>query len=395
MERVAELVRLGGLLALPAPTGPVHAVTAERVALEPREEVVEDLLADPPAAPRRELQPLPVAREVAGLLESAGQVIERVEVADRLVAQQVAHLVAVDVGEIARTLDVGEGVLHAVHRREPFDLGQGAFESERLVAAERDALTKAAGQEQVQVRRELGEVDQQPVVAQERLHHRFELGPLLRRHRPQEGLHRGHARGELVDDVVEALGAGEEAAVLRQELADVRVAAADPLPDELVEVADHLAVRGEVLRAHGADRVRHARDVLVEHLATELADEVVVALAGLGLEEVVVAETAQPLPDVRGETVELVEPLGGDVAQHLAQVGVVRSLGRGLLQPPFHPGALLGHDLVELATDVAEDVAEPVAFESLLAPTLEAVHQVAQAGEVRPRRDRPCASRAP
>ena len=50
MERVAELVRLGRLLALAAPPGPVDPVAAERVARQPREQVVEDLLADPPAA---------------------------------------------------------------------------------------------------------------------------------------------------------------------------------------------------------------------------------------------------------------------------------------------------------------------------------------------------------
>ena len=96
VERVAELVRLGRLLALPAPAGTLDAMAAERVALEPREQVVEHLLADPPAAPRRQLEPLPVAGQVAGLLEPPGQVVERVEVADGVVAQQVAHLVAVD-----------------------------------------------------------------------------------------------------------------------------------------------------------------------------------------------------------------------------------------------------------------------------------------------------------
>ena len=61
VERVAELVRLGRLVALPSPAAAIDAVTTERVALEPREQVVEDLLADlaaaragsAPAAPRR------------------------------------------------------------------------------------------------------------------------------------------------------------------------------------------------------------------------------------------------------------------------------------------------------------------------------------------------------
>ena len=139
--------------------------------------------------------------------------------------------------------------------------------------AERDPLAQAAGQQQVEVARELGEVHAEPVVLEERVHHRLELGALLGRHRAQERLHRGHPRGELVDDVVEGPGAREEPAVLREELADVRVVAADPLAEELVEVAHHLAVRGEVLRAHRADRVRQALHVLVEHLPAEPVDE--------------------------------------------------------------------------------------------------------------------------
>ena len=47
---------------------------------------------------RGELEPLPVAGEVAGLLEPAGEVVERVEVAHRVVAEQVADLVAIDRG---------------------------------------------------------------------------------------------------------------------------------------------------------------------------------------------------------------------------------------------------------------------------------------------------------
>ena len=68
---------------------------------QPREQVVEDLLADPAAAARRQLEALAVARQVAGLLEPAGEVVERVEVADRVVAEQLADLVAVDRREVA------------------------------------------------------------------------------------------------------------------------------------------------------------------------------------------------------------------------------------------------------------------------------------------------------
>ena len=108
----------------------------------------------------------------------------------------------------------------------------------------RHAIAEAAGQDQVEVRGELGEVDEQAVVAEQRLHHRFELGALLGAERPQQRLHRGHPLGELLEDVVERLGAREEPAVLGEELRDVWLVTADPVAEELVEVAHHLAVRG-------------------------------------------------------------------------------------------------------------------------------------------------------
>ena len=75
--------------------------------------------------------------------------------------------------------------------------------------------------------------------------------------------------------------------------------------------------------------------------------------------------------------------LADDVAEHVAQVVASASAGlRRVVEPPLDAGPLLGHDLVELAPDVAQDVVELVALEQLLAPPLEALHQVAQAGHV-------------
>ena len=291
-------------------------------------------------------------------------------------------------GQVGRRFDVGQGVGQLVHRLEPGDLRQCALEAERLVATERHPVAEPARQQQVEVRGELGEVDQEPVVAQQRLHHRLELGALLRAHRAHQRLHRGHPLGELVDDVVEGPGAREELAVLGQELRRVRVAATDPLADQLVEVADHLAVRGEVLRAHRLDRLGHPFDELVEHLALELLDELVEPLARVRLEEVVVLQAADPLADVRRKAVELVEPLGRHVAEHRPQVlGRLAVVGpRRLVEPPLDARPLLGDDLLELAPDVAEDVVELVALEHLLAPALEPLDQVAQAGHVAARR---------
>ena len=125
-------------------------------------------------------------------------------------------------GQIGRRFDVRQGVGQLVHRLEPVDLRQCAVEAEWLVATERHPVAEPARQQQVEVRGELGEVDQEPVVAQEGVHHRLELGALLRAHRAHQRLHRRHPLGELVDDVVEGAGAREELAVLGQELRRVR-----------------------------------------------------------------------------------------------------------------------------------------------------------------------------
>ncbi len=62
--------------------------------------------------------------------------------------------------------------------------------------------------------------------------------------------------------------------------------------------------------------------------------------------------------------------------------GVVAGGRRGLVEAALDARALLGHDLVELAPDVAEDVIEAVALEHRLALALEPIDQVAQAGHV-------------
>src|SRR6186997_648207 len=102
VERVAELVRLRRLFPLAAAAMAVDPVPAEGVTLEAREQVVEDLLADLPGATRRELEPVPVPGQVAGLLESSCQVIEAVEIPDRVVTHEIADLVAIDRCEVAR-----------------------------------------------------------------------------------------------------------------------------------------------------------------------------------------------------------------------------------------------------------------------------------------------------
>ena len=183
-------------------------------------------------------------------------------------------------------------VLQPVHRLEPGDLGEGAVEPERLVAAERHPVAEAAGQQLVQVRGELGEVTSEPVVAEERVHHR------LRARRAAPGVI------ERSSDCIAAIRSascsmmsssvrapGKNRAVLGEELRRRPGSlAAEPLAEELVEVADHLAVRGEVLRASstGSPRDMPATNWSSTCLPEPL-DQLVEPLARVRLQEVVLA----------------------------------------------------------------------------------------------------------
>ena len=162
---------------------------------------------------------------------------------------------------------------------------------------------------------------------------------------------------------------------------------------------------------HGPDGVAHPADELVEDLLAEPLDELVEAGARVGLEEVVLAQVADPLADVARQRVELVEPLRGDVAEQLLEVGVGglggssgglrrrrrrvadasggaagvgrvrwRALERSSRRST--PGPLLRDDLVQLAPDVAEDVAELEPLAQLLAAPAEPIHEVLEAGQV-------------
>ena len=277
--------------------------------------------------------------------------------------------------------------------------GERAVEAQRLVATEPDALAEAARQEQVQVRGELREVEQEPVVAQERVHHRLELGPLLGGHRAHERLHRGHPLGELVDDVVEGPRAREEPPVLGEELRGVRGR------------RRRSARACRSLRSRTISRFAARSSGVIDRIASDIpptnwsstclprrSTRAVEALARGGLEEVVLAQVADPVADVRRQGVEAVQALGRHVAEHAREgqasaAGSVASLERSSRRSTPRP--LLLHDLVELAADVAEHVAQLVALEQLLASARQSVHEVLEAGQVRAGRVVRSASHAP
>src|SRR6185436_1244130 len=153
MERVPELIRLRRLLALPSPAGTIDPMAAERVAGQPGEQVVEHLLADAPAAARRQLQAVALAREVAGLLEAASQLVERLQVAGALRSEQLLDVVPIQPGDVPRGLDGAQLVLERIQRLELADPLQRRLQAEWLVAAELVALAEPIGHQLVHVRR--------------------------------------------------------------------------------------------------------------------------------------------------------------------------------------------------------------------------------------------------
>src|SRR5439155_15063536 len=162
---------------------PLDPLAAEAVAAEPGEQIVEHLLADPPCPAGSQLEPVALPREIPGTLELAGQLVEPLELAHRVVAKQVLDAVAIEPGEVARPVDVAQRILERIEGLQAADLLQRAVEAQLLVAAEPEAVAEPTRDELIHRRPELGEVPAQAVVAEERVHHVLQLGPLLLGHR--------------------------------------------------------------------------------------------------------------------------------------------------------------------------------------------------------------------
>jgi hypothetical protein len=92
------------------------------------------------------------------------------------------------------------------------------------------------------VHRELGHLGLQPLVLHEQArHHLLELAALSRRHAIEERLHLPGLTPELLEQLIEALDAGEVLTPLLLERVEVGLVALGALPQHLVEVTHHLA----------------------------------------------------------------------------------------------------------------------------------------------------------
>ena len=246
--------------------------------------------------------------------------------------------------EVGRRVDVGE--LRPRARPWPGAARSGRAPARARAAPRRRivALAEAAGHEQVDVRRQLGEIPAQPVVAQERVHHRCSsarcCGLIDRRSDCIAAIR--WASWSMMSS--KRPRAREEPAVLGEELVDcvlARLAAADPLLDQRVEVADHLAVGGEILRGHALDRLGQARRRTGRGPACGAARRSSLNRSrAAGSMKSYSSSPRIRSPTSRGRRVELVEPAGGGVAEHRPERRVrPRAVGRRGFEPPRRGGA--------------------------------------------------------
>ena len=99
VERIAELVALRLVRPLVADTRPLDLVTPDPIVGELVEQVGERVLADAPHPAGRELEAALPLLDQPRLLEHPGQLRQPLEAARRVVAEQVARRVEVDLGQ--------------------------------------------------------------------------------------------------------------------------------------------------------------------------------------------------------------------------------------------------------------------------------------------------------
>ena len=285
VERVAELVGLGRLLAVvpgPRPRGPVrsHPVLGQL-----REEVREGLLADAADALRRELEPALALVDEPGVGQLLGQIGQPVEGAGGVLTQVARHLVQVDLGERGRRLGRAEEVLELVEVAQRGRRIGGISHAHRLVAPEREALIPAGPREgPLEVAGQPVHLPTQVHVLEQALGQSLQLRPLLGRHRVPHGLGGGHPGGQLLEQFVEVGGvAGEQVAVLLHERLETRVDgfAGLALFDHPVEGVEGVAHVLELGRVGVGQRLRHLLEVGTGHLLTETLHQVLEVLARL------------------------------------------------------------------------------------------------------------------
>ena len=227
-------------------------VRAHAVVRQLLEQVGQRVGADLADAARGELVAAFLVLDEAGVLEHLGEVAHAVEALGRIVAEQLASAIDVDLGERAGVGRTTHEVLELVEVTELVHELRGLGEAERVLAAEVVALVPThLGEELLQVLAELVGLPAQVHVLHELVGEALELRPLLGRHRVEHRLHRGHALRHDLEQLVEGLRVlREEVPVALHELLErlLRVLALLAHLEELVQLGEHVLHAGDVLR---------------------------------------------------------------------------------------------------------------------------------------------------
>ena len=249
VERVAELVRLVLVGALVAGARAFDLVPARAVLQQAPEEIPERALADAADALRCQLHAPFALLDEAGLFELLRKARELVERARRIVAEQLAGLVEVDLGELTGIGRVAEHVLQRVDVTELVEHAAHLTERHRLVAAERHALAPTHLRERVaQVLPELVDLPAQVHVVEQRIGELLQLRALLGTHRVEHLLHLRHRTRHRLQQLVEVLRVvREEVAVALHEPIEVGLFAPLALLEHLVQLGEHVLHALELL----------------------------------------------------------------------------------------------------------------------------------------------------
>ena len=392
MERVAELVRLGRLLALAAAAGPVDPVAAERVARQPGEQVVEDLLADPPAAPRRELEPVAVGGSGSRPPRAGGRArrarrgrgprrrrAARGPRRDRAPARSP--------GALDRPRAASSSASSAWSR--PICSSAGSSPSGSL-AAELVALAEAVGHQLVHVRRRAGRGPS--------------AGGRRAGARPSStGARPAAAASSTAAATASRPSAGSAARRCRR--ASGRPGRTGRACARKSSTSSWLGSRpssrssSSGLRSRTISRFAASSSGVVPWIASdrpstnwssvclpEPLDSSSNRSRAAGSMKSYSSSCRIRPPTSRGRASSWSSRRAAGVAEHRAERRVGRSSrpggGGGLVQAALDAGPLLGDDLVELLADVGQHVAELVALLELLAPAAEPLAQVLEAGQV-------------
>ena len=187
-----------------------------------------------------------------------------------------------------------EDLLHAVELAQLGGQVGGPVHAHRALAVEVvGALPAGVGHGALEVLGQALDLPAQVHVLEHGLHELAQLGLLLGAERVPHRLGGGHALGQLLEQLVEVLRvAREHVAVLRHELLEARVEvlAALALLEHLVQRVVGVAHPRHLLGVHVGERVGGALEEGVGHLAAQLLDQLLEALAGLGGDEVVVLQ---------------------------------------------------------------------------------------------------------